>query len=308
LSADTGTLAAQIAKTFIARRDVKAIQTRHGAYMPVVVNPKEPSSERLPWTMGDLMAHVEGKQTFGHYVLSKDNTAKVFCFDIDLEKEFRSHDNERRPVKWSVLDPRDNETLIEREGSARDVWHPERMWQWCTVCMKGWYTDFQPPRCEEMSHEHEIGIGTSPDTLALTSLLQETAFALAAKANELLEIPVAISYSGNKGLHVYGLVGEQPAADIRMAASLVLESFDHYAAHRGNIFFRDQREAFDPISIEVFPKQDALDGKDLGNLIRLPLGVNRKSGNRGYFLKYGPFGTLTEADAMESMTEGLTWA
>ena len=305
LSADTGTLAAQIAKTFIARRDVKAIQSRTGAYMPVVTDSRDPQSERLPWSMGDLMAHVDGTKTFGHYLLSKDSTCKVFCFDIDLEQHVANED--KRPVKWVVLDPRDHETLIEREGNARDFWRPERMWQWCTVCLKGWYTDFAEARCVDQDHEHTIEVGGNPDTLALTSLLQQTAFGLAAKVTELLEIPVAVSYSGNKGLHVYGLVGEQPAADVRMAANLIIGASDHYVPARGNVFFRDARPEFDPISIEVFPKQDALDGKDLGNLIRLPLGINRKSGNRGYFLKPGAYGYLTEMDAMEAMTKGMSW-
>ena len=306
MSADTGTIAAQIAKTFIARRDVKALQSRSGAYRPVVEDPSKPhTSPRIPWTMGDLMAHVDGSKTFGHYILSKESTAKVFCFDIDLEQHVKSEDE--RPVKWDVLDPRDNETIIQREGNAREFWHPERMWQWCSTCGKGWYIDFQPPRCVDPDHEHDLGTGTNPDTMALTSILQQTAFALAAKANELLDIPVAVSYSGNKGLHVYGLVGEQPAADIRMAANLVLDAMDHYAPSRGHVFFRDKRDGFDALSIEVFPKQDALEGKDLGNLIRLPLGINRKSGNRGYFLKQGALGHLVEADAMESMTAGLRW-
>jgi hypothetical protein len=36
-------------------------------------------------------------------------------------------------------------------------------------------------------------------------------------------------------------------------------------------------------SLEVFPKQDRLSGKGLGNLVKLPLGVHRMSGRRSWF-------------------------
>jgi hypothetical protein len=36
--------------------------------------------------------------------------------------------------------------------------------------------------------------------------------------------------------------------------------------------------------LEVFPKQDQLKGKGLGNLVKLPLGIHRLSGKRSYFL------------------------
>ena len=36
--------------------------------------------------------------------------------------------------------------------------------------------------------------------------------------------------------------------------------------------------------LEVFPKQDTISGKGLGNLVKLPLGVHRVTGKRSYFL------------------------
>ena len=38
-------------------------------------------------------------------------------------------------------------------------------------------------------------------------------------------------------------------------------------------------------NMEVFPKQDYLKGKGLGNLVKLPLGVHRLTGKRSYFTK-----------------------
>jgi len=36
--------------------------------------------------------------------------------------------------------------------------------------------------------------------------------------------------------------------------------------------------------LEVFPKQDSISGKGLGNLVKLPLGIHRLTGKRSYFL------------------------
>lgn len=304
MSTDPDEVAALIAKTFVARRDVKALQSKSGAYMPVTDTGK-PDGERLPWTMGDFRAHVAGKQTFGHYVVSKENTAKVFCFDLDLEKELRHVDPHREPT-WRILNPVTWEEMV-RSGSARDAWHPTRLWQWCVTCRKGWYTDFQEPRCTDPEHEQTIGTGQQPDTLALTVLLQETAFRLARKTRELLEIPVAVLFSGNKGLHVYGITGEQNAADVRAAADIVLDSFDgRYAPVRGKNFYADRDADYEAVSVEVFPKQEALDDRPdaLGNLLRLPLGVNRKNGERSFFLESRIMGELHEMNPVLAMTEG----
>lgn len=37
--------------------------------------------------------------------------------------------------------------------------------------------------------------------------------------------------------------------------------------------------------LEVFPKQDSLSGKGLGNLVKLPLGIHRLTGKRSYFVE-----------------------
>jgi hypothetical protein len=70
---------------------------------------------------------------------------------------------------------------------------------------------------------------------------------------------------------------------VRDAALGVLESFgDRFQPTRGSNFFRVDGYVID---VEVFPKQSDLDGKDLGNLMRLPLGTNLKTGDKGRFLK-----------------------
>ncbi len=143
----------------------------------------------------------------------------------------------------------------------------------------------------------------------LTRQLQLLACGLAmrlARQNEGLK--VAILYSGNKGLHVYGLPGESIPAEIAVnAAHAVMRSFA-WEPIRGNHFWRDAN--WPAIEVETFPKQTSLDGKDLGNLMRLPLGINRKSNEKSMFLRVGPPPTeFHEMDPTEALTgNGVPWA
>lgn len=236
------TTAALLAKHFIGRRDVKAVQDPSGAYHP----------ERTPWLMADIEDHLAGRRSLGHYLVSPDDTCRLFAFDIDLPKMggwCRDSDGE-----WV-------------DGNPRDLW------------LAG-----------------EDGIGY------LTHILRSLAEALTIRVRDLLDIPTVTSYSGCKGLHVYGLTGIVPAADARGAATDVLRSFGTFEPTRGDNFWRrtpsgDKPSAWSQLDIEVFPKQDSLDGKDLGNLLRLPLGINKKSGMEAFFLDVEtPLNKLVPAD------------
>lgn len=78
-----------------------------------------------------------------------------------------------------------------------------------------------------------------------------------------------IEFSGGKGYHFWFLFSRPvPAA----AARRLLNGLA--GAVSGDL------TAF---SLEVFPKQDRLSGKGLGNLVKLPLGVHRMSGRRSWF-------------------------
>lgn len=120
----------------------------------------------------------------------------------------------------------------------------------------------------------------------LTIQLRCLAESLAIKAHRLSagEFPIAIAYSGNKGLHVYGFMGTVPAEEARSVAIEVLNSFNCFENSRGENFWVHTNGGYENLEIEVFPKQGSLEGKDLGNLMRLPLGVHRKTGNRAFFI------------------------
>lgn len=83
-------------------------------------------------------------------------------------------------------------------------------------------------------------------------------------------IPTAIEYSGFKGYHVWVLLARPlPAEQARVFAEQV----------------RARLDAVPPeISVEIFPKQARLQGKQLGNLIKLPLGMHLRSGRRSEFV------------------------
>ena len=49
-------------------------------------------------------------------------------------------------------------------------------------------------------------------------------------------------------------------------------------------------------SLEVFPKQEALTGKGMGNLVKLPLGIHRVSGKRSYFMACHDHSTEAQLD------------
>lgn len=93
-----------------------------------------------------------------------------------------------------------------------------------------------------------------------------------AKASADLGLPVLFERSGYKGVHAWYFFEEPVPA---WAAKEVLASIQ-------------ERVSPPPkgIHLEVFPKQVTLSGKGYGNLIKLPLGVHRVTGNRSVFLDH----------------------
>lgn len=79
-----------------------------------------------------------------------------------------------------------------------------------------------------------------------------------------------IEFSGGKGYHFWCFFSSPiPAADARERLSAITDAVG------------PDLTAF---SLEVFPKQDGLTGKGLGNLIKLPLGIHRGTGKPSRFV------------------------
>lgn len=258
-----------LASKFIARKDVKAIQ-KGSAYMPVTTDGKV-DSPRIKWSRNDLDAHVAGDRSYGHYLVSADNKCKLFAFDIDLNKSATWLGIEADGT-WSDMEP--------KQCNPREAWlHPK-----------------------------------APDNLRrfLTSQLREVAEDLARTTIDVLGLPVAVAYSGNKGVHVYGFTGLEQAEDVYQAAQEVISFSGHYESLRGKNFYRPAdrslKQGNEAVEIEVFPKQGNLDGKDLGNLMRLPLGVHAKSRREAYFVDCAsPIDSMPSLDPVRALEGTNPW-
>lgn len=123
--------------------------------------------------------------------------------------------------------------------------------------------------------------------------------------------PVAVAYSGHKGLHVYALTGTSDVRDARDGALAVLKESGKFELYRGKNFYRhvDQSEkGYSTLSIEVYPKQDSIKTQELGNLMRLPLGRNLRSNDPTFFVDLNaPIVELRPVDPIYALTTANPW-
>lgn len=260
-----------IAKKFIARRDVKAVQFKNGNWSPhQEFNPATGKHDgpRIPWRRQDLNAHISGEATYGHYLLNTDSTCKLFAFDIDLEKSgylpFGENWTDFRPVE-------------DLRAAWLDRSHVGRDW---------------------MKYQFKM-----------------VAHRLARYISEELGLQTAVAYSGGKGVHVYAFAEDSEAQDasgMREGAGIVIDGVGGIIPLRGENFFQfENKDPFDGtpnLSIEIFPKQGSLDGKDLGNLMRLPLGRNLKSADPTFFLDLRtPLSDFRPVDPVWALTTSNPW-
>lgn len=261
------------ARRFIARPDVKAIQ--HGDLWSPHTTTGKRDGERIPWRREDLEAHIAGKQTFGHYLLSEQSKCKLFAFDIDLAKTGYLP---TVPIRAEIHEQEWRESFVEVQD-LRAAWldrsNPAR--------------DFMKLQFKDMAH------------MLLAAITKE------------LELPCAAVYSGSKGIHVYAFTGLIDAAEARLGASIVLDSIGEFKSLRGENFFvhtnTDAQEGYPNLSIELFPKQSSLDGKDLGNLMRLPLGRHLKAPQEPTFFidMVGPHALLQPMDPITALELETPW-
>lgn len=82
-------------------------------------------------------------------------------------------------------------------------------------------------------------------------------------------LPCLVEFSGGKGFHFWFFLRDPiPASAARQALQRVAQRVG---------------PDLSCFSLEVFPKQDQLAGKGLGNLVKLPLGIHRGTGKRSFF-------------------------
>lgn len=268
-----------LAKKFIARPDLRAIQFTDGHYEPM--RPSQNGHSKFPVQSGfdvpSLLDHVRGVASYGHYMVNQEDTTKLFVLDIDLEKKGYLPFAEDEYGVWSDF----------RQCSPREFW-----------------TTRQP----------------GPGRKMIKTQLRILANQAARTIRQELDIQVAVAYSGHKGVHVYGFMPKPlSAADAREGARIVVEAMGTWQLVRGEHIFgfvpEKQEDIQNPYgnfhqyTMEVYPKQDNLAGKDLGNLVRLPTGRNLKSPKDGaFFLDLrAPLSEFIPRDPVEALTTSDPW-
>lgn len=240
------------AKMFIARSDVKAIQRPNGEYNPDVDRDSAGKIVRMHgFTMDSLLSHLSGNATFGHYLLNSNSECKLFAFDIDLDE----WDNEHPERNAYLMAP----TEIDSDGV---------------------FSNFQYCNPREIWKNRECVLQRNYFKTQMRMLANK----LARTIHSEFDIPTAVTYSGAKGIHVYGFTGLLPAIDVREGAELILKSLDCFDVYHGKSFYKHKLNGKnDPLldyqcmTVELFPKQVTLPSAGFGNLMRLPLGRNLKN-------------------------------
>lgn len=289
-------LAILFAKRFIQRRDVKAVQIAYSdkvIYTPdtQIRNPQTKQYDPgrygpIGFQMHHLQQHLTGEASYGHYLLDADSQCRMFAFDIDLIK---CDPENGRLGSYYNLPPFDPNMTDEQ-----------------------WIAETAPRMVEDIRAEWTNRASPARNWLKLQMGMLARKFV--AQIQKELGIPCAAAYSGGKGVHVYGFTGPMAAVDVRNAATFVIESTDDWVLERGNHLYKHKLQdpdlGYPNFSIEVFPKQDSLEGKDLGNLMRLPLGRNLKSTDPTFFLDLttAPGVMSPHSNPVQLLTDGNPYA
>lgn len=240
-------LAILLGRLFIERRDVKAVQLRDGSYTPDQDHVGHP-----PW-------ECPGGCEYRRWTMG-DLRAHL-AGERTLGHYLVSPEGRARVFAYDIdLIATDRAGAPAGEGTTEEA---------AVVPIN--------PRDEWLKAD-------SPYRGQLTVQLRCMAEALALRVRRVLDLPVAISYSGHKGLHVYGLTGSEDAEAVRGVAVELLEGWGCFELVKGKSFYRHVDGQYKNLSIEVFPKQTEVAEGHFGNLLRLPMGVHRRTGRPAFFV------------------------
>lgn len=262
---------------FFQRRDVYAIHNGQH-YRPV--------DRKITGKL--LLGHLKGEHALGTYLLDADNNCRFFTFDLDLKKTGMSY----RVDVDQIIDH-----MTYRPGEE----YPDGLW----------------PDEPEACNLREVWIDPQhPLRPWLAFQLRCLAEGVARKTAAMYpQWPVAVAYSGGKGVHIHVFCGERPAARARALAENVLRSWQNLGVEgeriarfeRGPMGWSDRTALYDNINIEIYPKQDVLDAGGYGNLVRLPLGRHPSTRQRSFFVDLQSIPALyplVEHDAAMALIRG----
>jgi hypothetical protein len=260
-----------LATKFIARSDIKAEQRDNGSYIP----------RHSKFTRQDLLDHINGDRTYGHYMIKPeengDFTTKLLAFDIDLLKL----------------------------GQLPTLYSPEEG-----------YTHFMEMPCREIWRMQK------PDPLNMmqrgfmSQQLRHMATKIMRGVADHLRVPTTMAYTGSKGVHVYAFTGVIPADLARTGQKTLFDHLDCFQPKKGNNFFAHKdggtaEDSFAQMEVETYPKQDSLSEDGFGNLLRLPLGINRHNPRHPTFFMdaRGNHGSqaIMPRDTIDALTHDNPW-
>lgn len=270
-------LAQLILDKYVQRRDVYAVQSSTGAYQPV--------EEEL--TVDVVQEHLDGRRTIGHYTTDQAELTRVLALDVDLEKEGTWT---RYPLP---------EQFPNLHGEELDRWMASHSQQIAYAPREAWLDRTHPSRSFVKYMLRNVGEG------------------LAYGIRTELGLHTAIAYSGHKGIHVYGFTEPVHIAEARAGCELALDAAGpilggQFELHRGKNFFKLYSGAAwgDSFAVETFPKQSSMEGKKYGNLMRLPLGVNRKNPSDPCFFvdRTKAYSRLDPVDPLIALDKEKAWS
>lgn len=269
-----------LASRFIQRRGPVAVQTNNGGYMPMRTRNTDDTYTDQNFNRQMLEQHLSDTATYGHYLLDENSVTKLFVIDIDLAATggtlptlvLSGAPDEHELAAW--------ERSFTSVADLRAAWHDR---------------------------------ANLPARQYLKRQMRQLAAIFTSHISNFAGCDTAAAYSGNKGIHVYGFTGPTPAKTARELAQLMMAVPGYFSLIKGDSFYGDNRpattETYHNWHFEIYPKQSSLEGKDLGNLIRLPLGRNlHHPQDPTFFIDLtAPLNTLTPVDPVHALTPGNAW-
>lgn len=223
-------IAASLGKFFVQRRDVKAEQNH--------INGKW-ARKNSPIGMRDVIQHIRGEKSFGHYLLDIESKCRLFALDIDLRKT---------PCQYPIIDYVNNTETQLYDYIPREAWtdraHPSRWWTKLSL----W--DVANRLAKVIMNDLELPCLVSysgSKGLHVYAFFDEPVDARDAHEGAILVVEKTGLFKPLRGKNFYEAIDQSPV------------------------------DGYPNLEVETYPKQDSVGKDGYGNLMRLPLGRNFKS-------------------------------
>ncbi len=268
----------------------------------IALEPENPEYYKRLAHLYELMGNLEKSRTILHQGIekTKDSSLESLLRSLkDLEKPFMQ-ETQTEDSSWIPTDA--DLVCFTSLFSGREGIYAR---QWSSPTGETGYVPVREPLTLQVARNHALGNHTLgiyqlrlDETVRFVAfdldlpkyllkeqsnfrtwknLLQKThqAACLILDKGAAYNIPVYLEDSGHKGRHCWIFFNQPIPAKM---------------ARKFAVSFASGLTGFPPdVNLEIFPKQTRLKEDGLGNLIKLPLGIHRKTGNRSVFLK--PDGT-----------------